>query len=149
MTQFYQFLFSEKPKHKLFSLTILVLRMLFGFLLMSHGIQKWAHFDVLSTTFPDPIGLGSGFSLTLVIFAELFCSIFFIAGFLFRIVLIPMIFSMATAFFWAHGASIVNGGELAFIYLCIFIILYVTGPGRYSFDRILSKGIALTDTTIA
>lgn len=145
MKQIYLFLFPETEQNKMFSITLLILRVLFGFLLMTHGIQKWANFEVLSTSFPNPIGIGSSLSLTLVIFVELFCSIFFIAGFLFRLVLIPMIFSMVIAFFVAHGASIINGGELAFIYLCIFVLLYVTGPGKYSFDRILSKGLFITE----
>ena len=143
MNFIYRFLFPEKPMGKKFSLMLLSLRLLFGLLLMSHGIQKWAQFETLSTIFPDPLGIGSAFSLTLVIFAELFCSIFFIVGFLYRLVMLPMIINMAVAFFVIHGGSISNGGELAFIYLAMFIILYITGPGRFSFDKIISFALTL------
>lgn len=143
MNFIYRFLFPEKPMGKKFSLMLLSLRLLFGLLLMSHGIQKWAQFETLSTIFPDPLGIGSAFSLTLVIFAELFCSIFFIVGFLYRLVMLPMIINMAVAFFVIHGGSISNGGELAFIYLAMFIILYITGPGRFSFDKIISCALTL------
>ena len=142
MKCFYSFLFPDKPMGKRFSLFILAFRLLFGVLLMMHGIQKWAQFDILSTTFPNPIGIGSHFSLLLVIIAELFCSMFFIAGFMYRIVLLPMIFSMSVAFFIIHGGSISNGGELAFIYLTVFILLYLIGPGRFSLDRIISRNLS-------
>ncbi|MBQ1987675.1 MAG: DoxX family protein [Muribaculaceae bacterium] len=144
MNILYRFLFPEKPKSRYFSIFLLALRILFGILLLSHGIQKWAHFESLSTTFPDPLGIGSVFSLSLAIFAELFCSIFFIAGFLYRLVLLPMIATMAIAFIFVHSGSVANGGELAFIYLAMFVLLYIAGPGRYSFDRVISYGLMIS-----
>ncbi len=134
----YRFLFPSKPSGKRFSLFLLSLRILFGLLLMSHGIQKWANFQIMSTSFPDPLGIGSQLSLMLVIFAEIFCSLFFIIGFLYRLVLIPMIINMSVAFFAIHGGSI-SHGELAFVYLAIFLLLYITGPGRFSIDRIVTR----------
>ena len=144
MNILYRFLFPEKPKSRYFSIFLLALRILFGILLLSHGIQKWAHLESLSTTFPDPLGIGSVFSLSLAIFAELFCSIFFIAGFLYRLVLLPMIATMAIAFIFVHSGSVANGGELAFIYLAMFVLLYIAGPGRYSFDRVISYGLMIS-----
>lgn len=141
MNCLYSFLFPDRPMGKRFSLFILAFRLLFGILLMMHGIQKWAQFEILSTTFPNPIGIGSHISLLLVILAELFCSMFFIVGFMYRIVLLPMIFSMCIAFFIVHSCSISNGGELSFIYLIVFSLLYIIGPGRYSLDKIISRNI--------
>ncbi len=47
----------------------------FGVLLMSHGLQKWAGFAQMADVFPDPLGVGSRFSLMLAIFGgELVCS---------------------------------------------------------------------------
>ena len=45
-----------------------------------------------------------------------------------------MIVTMAVAFFFAHGGSI-TGGELAFVYLVVFILMYMVGPGKYSVDH--------------
>lgn len=137
MNTFYRFIFSATPSGRNYSTLVLILRVLFGLLLMWHGVLKWANFNTISHTFPDPLGLGSQFSLLLVIFAELFCSIFFMFGFFYRIVLIPIIFTMAIAFFAIHDGSIVQGGELAFSYLAMFIILFFSGPGRFSFDYII------------
>ena len=117
---------------------LLTLRLFFGFLFLMHGIDKLANFEVLSYSFPDPLGMGSHLSLVLVILAEVFCALTFIGGFLFRISLLPMLFAMFVAFFYAHGGSIADG-ELAFIYLCVFLLLLVTGPGRYSADYLIYR----------
>ena len=42
MSVIYKFLFPSKPDGTAMSLLILALRILFGILLMSHGVQKWA-----------------------------------------------------------------------------------------------------------
>lgn len=117
---------------------LLTLRLFFGFLFLMHGIDKLANFEVLSYSFPNPLGMGSHLSLVLVILAEVFCALTFIGGFLFRISLLPMLFAMFIAFFYAHGGSIADG-ELAFIYLCVFLLLLVTGPGRYSADYLIYR----------
>ena len=44
MSVIYKFLFPSKPDGTAMSLLILALRILFGILLMSHGVQKWANF---------------------------------------------------------------------------------------------------------
>ena len=59
MSVIYKFLFPSKPDGTAMSLLILALRILFGVLLMSHGVQKWANYDVMSGSFPDPLGIGS------------------------------------------------------------------------------------------
>lgn len=117
---------------------LLTLRLFFGFLFLMHGIDKLANFEVLSYSFPDPLGMGSHLSLVLVILAEVFCALTFIGGFLFRFSLLPMLFAMFIAFFYAHGGSIADG-ELAFIYLGVFLLLLVTGPGRYSADYLIYR----------
>ena len=83
----------------------------------------------MSSAFPDPLGVGSQTSLILAIFAELVCSVALILGVLSRLVLIPMIFTMAVAFFIANGGSI-EQGELAFAYLIVFTLLLIAGPGK-------------------
>ena len=84
------------------------------------------------------MGFGSYMSLMLAIFAEFCCSLFLIAGLLLRITLIPMIITMGVAFFDIHDAMLPEG-ELALIYLVVFIILYLVGPGRYSLDSLIDS----------
>ena len=75
-------------------------------------------------------------TLMVSIFAELCCSIFLITGLLVRITVIPMIAAMAVAFFDIHDAMMPEA-ELSLIYLVLFIVLYATGPGRYSLDYLI------------
>ncbi|MGI6814506.1 DoxX family protein [Bacteroides sp. KG156] len=136
---FRQFLFPAKPNEKAVSAILLLARIVFGILLMVHGIQKWTSFQDLSAVFPDPLGVGSPLSLGLAIFGELACSAAFIAGFLYRLSMIPMIFTMAVAFFIIHGNDPFATKELAFVYLIVFVLMYIAGPGRYAADRWIEK----------
>lgn len=130
------FLFPQPTASKGYSLLLLALRVIFGLLLMSHGFDKIFHYAELYSVFPDPVGLGSTLSLIFAIFGELFCSIAFIFGVLYRIFMIPMIIVMGTAFFHIHQGDIAQG-ELAFLYFMVFIIMYISGPGKYSIDSLI------------
>lgn len=141
MSVIYKFLFPSKPDGTAMSLLILALRIVFGILLMSHGVQKWANFSAMSDSFPDPLGIGSQLSLILAIFGEMVCSIAFIFGFLYRLAMIPMIFTMCVAFFVIHANDPFATKELAFVYLVVFILLYITGPGKYSLDHFIAKAL--------
>ncbi|WP_455641066.1 DoxX family protein [Parabacteroides sp.] len=142
MLAIYRFLFPSKPDGAAISLLLLALRILFGGLMLTHGLQKWTNYAELSAVFPDPLGVGSSVSLGLAIFGELACSVGFIFGALYRLAMIPMIFTMCMAFFVIHGNDAFAVKELAFIYLVVFILMYITGPGKYSIDRYLSKPLA-------
>ena len=138
MLAIYRFLFPSKPDGITISLLLLALRILFGGLLLSHGIQKWNNYAEMSAVFPDPLGVGSNVSLGLAIFGELACSIGFIFGALYRLAMIPMIFTMCMAFFVIHGSDPFAVKVLAFVYLVVFILMYITGPGKFSIDRFIS-----------
>ena len=133
---FYNFLFPQTFRGKGVSFLILCIRLFFGVLFFMHGLDKMTNFDQLSLTFPDIMGFGSYMSLMLSIFAEFCCSLFLIFGLLVRVMLIPMIIAMAVAFFDVHDAMIPEG-ELSLIYLIVFIIVYLTGPGRFSLDYLI------------
>lgn len=133
---FYNFLFPQTFRGKGVSFLILCIRLFFGVLFFMHGLDKMTNFDQLSLTFPDIMGFGSYMSLMLSIFAEFCCSLFLIFGLLVRVMLIPMIIAMAVAFFDVHDA-IMPEGELSLIYLIVFIIVYLTGPGRFSLDYLI------------
>lgn len=127
------FLFPQPTDSKGFSLLLLCLRIFFGLMLTMHGLEKLYNYTELCYTFPDPTGIGSEITLLFVIFAEMMCSVAFIFGALYRLSMIPMLVVMAVAFLHIHEASIVQG-ELAFIYLIVLIMMYITGPGQYSID---------------
>ena len=74
------------------------------------------------------------------IFCEFCCSLFLIAGLLIRVMVLPMIVAMAVAFFDVHDGFLPEG-ELALIYMVVFIILYIVGPGRYSLDYLIDTRV--------
>ena len=132
-------LFPAVPSPAVSSVLLLVMRIVIGVLFMSHGVAKWAAFETLAMTFPDPLGVGSTISLLLVIFAEVVCSVGFILGAAYRLCLIPMIATMAVAFFVIHAGDPFVHRELSLMYLVIFVIMFFAGPGYLSFDSTLRR----------
>ena len=136
MVRFYDFMFPSYCRKKSASILILCLRVFFGVMFFTHGLDKLMNFNELSYTYPSVFGFGSYMTLMLSIFTEFCCSLFLIAGLTVRIIVVPMIISMAVAFFDIHDAMFPQG-ELSFIYLVMFIVLFATGPGRYSLDSLI------------
>lgn len=132
----YRFLFPNHFRGRGTSLLILLFRLFIGIMILIHGVDKLVNFQSLSNTFPDIMGLGSYTSLMLAVFAEFCCSLFLICGLLVRITVIPVMISMAVAFFDVHDAMF-PAGELSFIYLVLLVFLYFVGPGRYSVDYLI------------
>lgn len=122
------------------SFLILGLRVFFGVLFFTHALDKMENFEQLSYTFPNILGFGSYMSLMLIIFVEFCCSLFLVTGLMVRITVIPMMIAMAVAFFDVHDGMFPDG-ELSLIYLIMFIILYITGPGRFSIDFLIDRKI--------
>ena len=86
-------------------------------------------------------GVGSTLSLGLAVFGEVFCSVGFIFGAFYRLAMIPMVFTMGMAFFVIHGNDPFAVKELAFIYLVVFVLMYITGPGKFSIDHVISSAL--------
>ena len=127
---------------------ILFVRLFFGALFLMHGLDKMMNFNQLSVTYPSVFGLGSYTTLMLSIFCEFACSIFLMVGMLTRIILIPMVVSMAVAFFDIHDGMMPEG-ELSLIYLIVFFVLFVTGPGRYSVDYLIDRKVMKDKETLS
>lgn len=115
-------------------LSLFLLRVGSGIMMLTHGWSKISNYPTLKETFRDPIGLGSALSLQLAIFAEFFCAILLILGFMSRLSLAPLIVTMSVAAFWAHANDPFSGKEKALLFLLIFIVLMITGPGKWSVD---------------
>lgn len=122
------------PKNIDFAL--LILRFVAGGFMLTHGIGKFEKlFSGEPIMFPDPIGVGATASLALVVFAELFCSIFLILGIATRLSAIPLIITMLVAAFIVHANDGFGKQELPLLYTVIYIVLVVSGSGKVSVDR--------------
>ena len=127
-------LFSAKPIA--LDLGLLILRVGFGLsLLLGHGLSKIMNFAKAAHSFPDVLGIGSKYSLLLVVFAEVFCSMLLVLGLASRFALIPLIISMSVAVFLIHKNDPFATKELAVLYLVVFSSLFFTGPGKFSVDE--------------
>lgn len=120
------------------NVALLLLRITIGVFMLTHGIVKlmWLMGDE-PIMFLDPIGLGPKLSLILVVFAEVFCSIFLIIGFATRPSTIPLAFSMFVAIFLVHGIAEFKAIELALLYFLVYIFIAITGAGKYSIDSLI------------
>ena len=138
---FYNFLFPKHFRGTGVSFLLLALRVFFGILFLTHGLDKLMNFNTLSNTYPSVLGLGGYTTLMITIFAEFCCSLFLITRLLERILVVPMIIAMAVAFFDVHDAMMPEG-ELSLIYLIMFFILFITGPGKFSIDYVIDSKVS-------
>jgi len=119
---------------------LLVLRVWIGVQMMViHGVEKLLNFSNTAPDFPDPLGMGRTASLALVILAEVLASVFLILGLFTRLAALVLIIDMSVAFIFVHKHALSgeNNGELAFLYLLVYVTLFLAGPGRVSADKIM------------
>lgn len=103
--------------------------------MLTHGVPKLIKlFGDEEILFADPFGLGPGITLALAVFAEFLCSILILIGLATRLAVIPLIITMASAFFIVHAADPFQNKELSIIYLLIYVVLLITGAGKYALD---------------
>jgi putative oxidoreductase len=116
---------------------LLALRAWLGLtMLLNHGWDKAVHFQAKAGSFPDPLGIGSQFSLGLAVYAEVACAALLVLGLFTRFAALCLSIQMTVAFFLVHKAALSgqHSGELAFVYLAGFVTLFLAGGGRLSFD---------------
>ena len=131
-----KFFSTKSIKGSLASFGLLVLRVSICAMMLTHGLHKLSHFSDISPNF-DPIGIGGNLSLSLVIFAEVFCSIAVLLGLFTRLAAIPLMVAMCVAILAAHAGDAFAAKELALLYLTGYTVILIIGPGRYSIDRLL------------
>jgi putative oxidoreductase len=122
-----------------FNAAMLLFRFGIGVLMINHGYGKLIHFSDMQNKFMNFLGLGTTVSLSMVVFAEFFCSLFLILGLFTRLAAIPLIIAMCVALFKAHNAEIFGDGEKAALYLCGYVLILLLGPGKISVDGMTGK----------
>lgn len=115
----------------------LVLRLLFGGMMLVHGIPKLQKlFAGAPFEFPDPLGVGALATLVIAVIAEVVCAILIIVGWKTRWATLPLIVTMMVAAFVQHGGDGFGQMEKALLYLAGYIAIGFLGAGRYSIDRV-------------
>ena len=132
-------LFSTKYSAGAISFSLLLLRITMGGLMVPFGYQKLRTFTATSSGFSDPFHIGGAASLSLTIFAELFCAAFVVLGLMTRLACIPLIIAMSVVVFYANHGEIFGDGQHGALFLCGFNVLLFTGPGKISLDKLIGK----------
>jgi len=99
-----------------------------------HGWDKLVHFGEYAKDFYSFLGLGGSISLGLTVFAELVCSILIVIGLSTRMACIPLIITMMVIVFDIHIGNPIYKFESPLLFMLIFIVLMITGAGKYSLD---------------
>jgi putative oxidoreductase len=110
-----------------------------GTMLWQHGWPKLMHFTERMDSFADPFGISSPVSLVLMLIAEVLCSALVVLGLWTRIACIPLIIAMGVIIFMIDRGRPLGESELALVYLVAFIVLLLTGSGRFAIDRLSFK----------
>ncbi len=122
------------------SLSLLLVRLVVGAFMLTHGYGKLV---ILlgegPVQFADPIGIGMTASLVLAVFAEFFCSLFLIIGFATRLSTIPLLVTMLVAAFVVHTSDGFGKQELPLLYASIYGMVALAGAGNVSVDYWISS----------
>lgn len=111
-----------------------ILRIGISAMMLVHGYGK-LQMLINGEEFGNPIGIGATPSLFLTVIGEFVCPILIIIGLKTRLAAIPAAITMAVAAFIVHGADPFQKKELALLYLVVFIVIALTGPGKFSIDK--------------
>lgn len=119
--------------------SLLVLRVGAGLLILTHGWPKMLKVLDGNFSFGDPIGLGPTLSLILAAFAEGICGILVTLGLGTRIASFVLAINMSVVVFISHAGDSFGTKEKGLLFLLLFVIILLTGPGKYSLDEKLSQ----------
>src|SRR5690349_900320 len=118
----------EERLERLKDTGLLLLRAGAAGIMLTHGWAKLSGFSSMTSTFPDPLGVGSLPTLIIAVFAEFFCSIFLIVGLYTRIASLPLVLTMLVAALITHASDPFAKKELALLYGVAFIAVACAGP---------------------
>jgi putative oxidoreductase len=117
-----------------------ILRIIAGFLIMQHGLQKIFGFPAGPQPQPTPPLLSM---MGFVGILELVGGILLIIGLFTRPAAFILSGMLAVAYFMAHAPQgfwpVLNKGELAALYSFVFLYLAAAGGGEWSLDRMLRR----------
>ena len=118
------------------NIALLVLRVVFaGSMLYGHGLSKLNKLIEGDLGFANPIGIGEAPTLVLAVFAEFLAPVFIIIGYKTKFFSFFPAATMFVAAFIVHMGDPFGKIEKALLFLAVFVILMMTGSGKYSIDR--------------
>ena len=116
---------------------LLLLRVLIGCSLLTHGLPKIRNFAAVAPNFPTAFGLSRSVSLVGAIIGEVILNILVIVGLFGQIAAALVALQFVVIFFVIHAGTPFAKRELGWLYLAAYLTLAVTGPGACSLDALL------------
>lgn len=127
---------SYSPEANALNLGLLFLRLFLGInLFLHHGLEKIMHYSHMSAHFPDPIHIGSQWSLLYALLSDAICSVLVVLGLGTRVAALIVAVNLGVVFSLVHHFPWTGHGELISVYFGGFLALVFTGAGSYSFDE--------------
>ena len=118
------------------NIALLILRVVFaGSMLYGHGLSKFNKLIQGDFSFANPLGIGEAPTLFLAVFSEFLAPSFIIVGYKTKFFSFFPAATMFVAAFVVHWGDPFGRVEKALLFLTVFVILMMTGPGKYSIDR--------------
>ena len=118
------------------NIALLILRVVFaGSMLYGHGLGKLNRLLEGNLSFSNPLGIGEIPTLILAVFSEFLAPIFIIIGYKTKFFSFFPAATMFVAAFIVHWGDSFGRVEKALLFLTVFVILMMTGAGKYSVDR--------------
>lgn len=133
------FLTNKPLSYKASDATLLLFRLFAGLMMLPYGITKIEKYDdYVIDFFGDPIGIGMVPSLWLTIFAQIPCAIFLTLGLFSRPTALVLAINMLVAIKYHWNDPFVTV-SLPLLFFGMYVILTLTGGGRYSIDSVLFR----------
>ena len=120
------------------NLGLALLRIIPSALMITHGYPKFQKVVNQDFEFAEPlagIGMNGAVTLVIAVLAEFFAPILIILGFKTKWVSLLTAATMAVAAFIVHFSDPVKVKEKALLYLVIYVVIFLMGPGKYSLDQ--------------
>ncbi|MFI3239892.1 MAG: DoxX family protein [Bacteroidales bacterium] len=147
MKRFFKYLFMHSCGHTYRNLSRLFIRLFVGVMFLQFGIKQIVNYNMLVNDFPAVLGMDSATTLIVMISIEICCSIMIMFGILTRIATIPPIVSMIIAEILImtgkmttlpNDIVVYQPAYLPVMFIGIFCFIILSGPGKISFDYLIS-----------
>lgn len=153
MTNIFKLIYIRTTGYSYTNLGRLFLRLFVGVMLMQFGIRQMLYFDEAALTFPPTLGMDADTSLIIMIAIEVGCSLFIMAGFMTRIMVLPPFIAMILAeshlllssSMASYDIPWTQPAYLPVMFMGIFFFILLVGPGKISVDYFLSLHFIHTD----
>ena len=144
MKQLLQCITNVFPAASTLHVSALVFRVLLSMELMyAHGLKKLGVGLAEAEKIPNPLHLPGAFNNLFADAANLVFPLFVIVGLLTRLAILPILAVTLTGYFVLHFHDAPLIKDAPFMYSLSYLLLLVSGPGKYSLDYYITKKIWL------